>query len=391
MWFFINRERQKMPTGIERVLVTGGAGFIGSHIANLLLREGYDVVVLDNLDPQVHGTSRSFEKYLDPRIQFVNADIRDRKALVEVISEVDAIFHQASAVGVGQSMYEISRYVDANTRGTAVLLDILVNEDHNVKKNIVASSMSIYGEGAYECNECEVVYPELRTKEQLERKEWEPKCPRCQNPVKPIPTPETKPLWPTSIYAQTKRHQEEMCLLVGKTYGIPTIALRYFNTYGPNQALSNPYTGVVAIFSSRLMNNRAPIIFEDGLQRRDFVSVHDVARANLLALQKSSADYEQLNIGSGKFKTISQIANTLIQLFDLQIECHYTNQFRAGDIRHCYADISKARILLQYNPTIELKEGLSTLRDWVVKQEKRNIKDTFETTTEELKIRGLLK
>ena len=382
------KEEERMDDNMEKVLVTGGLGFIGSHTVDLLIEESFDVVIIDNLDPQVHGKARNPPKYLNPSARFVMGDIRDRSTMAKHVYDSDAVLHLAAAVGVGQSMYEVSKYVDVNTKGTAVLLDVLVNEEHDVKKVVVASSMSIYGEGAFECVICGPVYPTVRSPKQLERKEWDWKCPNCKVPITPLPTPETKPLHPASIYAQTKRHQEEMCLLIGKTYGIPTVALRYFNTYGPRQSPLNPYTGVVAIFSSRLLNNKPPIVYEDGLQIRDFVHVQDVARANILALTRTSADYEPINIASGKYMTIHKLAETLPRIYEKYISPLYYNQYRAGDVRHCYANISKARKLLGYEPQVEIEEGMATLRDWMAKLE--TIEDHFDKAAEELKKKRLI-
>lgn len=379
-----------MKKGIERILVTGGAGFIGSHTVDLLVDSSYDVIILDNLNAQVHGEKRIRPDYLNSNTKFVEGDVRDRKLMTDLLVDVDAVFHLAAVVGVGQSMYQILRYVDTNTNGTALLLDILANEEHNVKKLIVASSMSIYGEGEYKCSKCGIIYPKLRDKNQLKTKEWECKCPNCGVSVQPVPTKETKPLYPTSIYAQTKRHQEELCLLIGKTYGIPTVVLRYFNVYGPRQSLLNPYTGVMAIFTTRVKNRKPPIVFEDGHQRRDFVFVEDIARATLLALNRSGADYEYVNIGSGTYITIGELANAICALYGTNISPIYENRFRVGDTRHCYADISKANKLLGYVPKVDIKEGLIKLKEWVATQTEQQMEDKFDSATEELEQKGLL-
>ena len=374
---------------IEKVLVIGGAGFIGSHTTDILMNHGYHVTILDNLEPQVHGQERKLPEYINKNAVLIYGNVLDSALLKKTIREVDAIIHLAAMVGVGQSMYQIERYVDVNTRGTANLLDVLVNVENNVKKLVVASSMSIYGEGKYYCEKCSTnIYPGLRSEAQLEKKQWHHSCPKCGYPLTPLPTDEEKPLIPTSIYAMTKRHQEEMCLLTGQTYGIPTIALRYFNVYGSRQALSNPYTGCAAIFTSRILNKKPPYIFEDGNQTRDFIHVKDVAQANLKALEHSNANFKAINIGTGKPISIKSLAETLVKLYDkANLQPYVSNQYRKGDIRDCYADIRKARELLNYEPTIGLEEGLNELAGWG-KIEQKTV-DYFEKALNELKERKL--
>jgi dTDP-L-rhamnose 4-epimerase len=369
-------------------LVTGGAGFIGSHIVDGLIERGYEVRVFDNLDPQVHGTERERPTYLNPEAEFVLGDVRDREALARAVDGVEVIFHQAAAVGVGQSMYEIRHYVDHNTLGTANLLEILVSERLEIEKLIVASSMSIYGEGKYQCPECGVVFPRVREDAQLQERRWEMRCPDCLAELQPLATDEEKPLAPTSIYAIGKRDQEEMCLCVGRAYGIPTTALRYFNTYGPRQALSNPYTGTVAIFSSRILNGNPPLIFEDGLQSRDFVHVEDIVQANLLALESSQANYEVFNVGTGERTTILDLAHLLVDRLDRSdLEPQIVQRFRAGDIRHCYADISNIQRKLGYVPRVSLEEGVTDLIRWVCEQS--DVSDQVSLAVEQLDRHGL--
>lgn len=373
---------------IEKILVTGGAGFIGSHTVDLLIKSKYQPIIIDNLEPQVHGKTKP--DYLNNDATFIQKDIQDPKTLREIIPQVDAVIHLAALVGVGQSMYQIERYININTKATATLLDTLVKEEHNVKKLIVASSMSVYGEGKYLCEKCKTeVFPELRIEKQLKNKQWDQKCPDCGSNLKPLPTDEKKPLMPTSIYAQSKRHQEEMCLLIGKTYGIPTVALRYFNVYGSRQSLSNPYTGACAIFTSRILNNKPPYIFEDGKQARDFIHVKDIAKANLNALESDKANYEAINIGTGKPITIFNLADTLIKLYNKShIKPHISNEYRKGDIRHCYADITKAKELLNFKPDIILQDGLSELSQWA-KTHGWGAVDLFEKALKELKEKQL--
>lgn len=369
--------------------MTGGAGFIGSHIVDALLREGHEVRVYDSLEPQVHGGLREEAKwpeYLAPECEKVLGDVRDREALRRALNGVDVVYHQASAVGVGQSMYEIERYVDLNTRGTAVLLDVLANDRHQVRRMVVASSMSIYGEGKYRCPTHGDVFPQLRSEEQLAAREWEMRCPACGTVVEPLPTDETKPLYPTSIYAITKKDQEEMCLVVGRAYGIPTVALRYFNVYGARQALSNPYTGVAAIFSGRLLNDKPPVIFEDGLQSRDFTHVSDIVQANMLAMKRDEMDYGVFNVGTGRQLSILDVADALIEELGSRQRPEIVRSFRAGDIRHCYADISRLRAM-GYRPRVRFEEGVSALVEWVRQQ---TAVDAFEQAREELVRRGLV-
>ncbi len=375
---------------IEKVLVTGGAGFIGSHTVDLLIKHGYQAIILDNLEPQVHGKQKTKPEYINKDATFIQHDIQDHNFLSKIISEVDAIVHLAALVGVGQSMYQIERYVNANTKATATLLDILAKQEHNIKRLIVASSMSVYGEGKYQCAKCQTeAYPKLRTERQLKKHEWNQTCPNCGSTLEPLPTDENKPLMPTSIYAQSKRHQEEMCLLTGKTYGIPTVALRYFNVYGSRQSLSNPYTGACAIFTSRILNNKPPYIFEDGNQTRDFIHVKDIAQANLIALEHNNANYQAINIATGTPITITQLAETLTKLYNKpNLKPYISNEYRKGDIRHCYADTKKIRKLLEFKPTIGLHEGLTELAEWAKTHDWGAI-DLFEKALEELKEKHL--
>ena len=358
------------------VLITGGCGFIGSHLADELLRSGSRVRVLDSLVEQVHEEAGR-PAYLDPSVELVLGDVRDAEAVREAVSGVDAVVHLAARVGVGQSMYELGEYADANTHGTAVLLEALL--DRPVGRLVVASSMSVYGEGLYRAPDGTPVVDARRSRAQLEAGEWEPGA-----DLEPVPTPESKPPSLTSVYALTKYDQERLCLLFGEAYGVPTIALRFFNVYGPRQALSNPYTGVLAIFASRLLNGRAPLVYEDSLQRRDFVSVYDVARACRLALESEAAGVA--NVGSGRSVTVLEIARLLAEALDSDVAPVVTGKFRTGDIRHCFADVTAARELLGYAPQVELEEGIAELVDWLAGQE---ADDRVEAAHGELEARGL--
>ncbi|GAC1437444.1 MAG: SDR family NAD(P)-dependent oxidoreductase [Chloroflexota bacterium] len=370
----------------RRVLVTGGAGFIGSHIVDALLAQGDDVRILDNLTPQVHGEGEGWPAYLNREAECVHGDIRDRETLRRALQGVTAISHQASAVGVGQSMYEIARYTDVNVGGTALLLDLLANERHSVERLVVASSMSIYGEGAYRCPEHGVQDVALRPAAQLAARDWELHCSTCSAVLQAVPTREDKPLRPTSVYAVNKRDQEEMCLCVGRAYNIATVALRYFNTYGPRQALSNPYTGAVAIFSSRLLNKRGPIVYEDGRQSRDFTHVRDIVQANVKALRPDGPRDVALNIGTGRPTDLLQLVAALNGALGTDMQARIEAKFRHGDIRHCYADIAAAREALGYEPSVALQDGLVELVGWLRQETPR---DMVEAAQQELAARGL--
>jgi len=369
----------------EHVLVTGGAGFVGSHLVDALVAQGYRVRVLDSLEPQVHPATGP--AYLNPGAELIHGSVADAQVVARALEGIDVVLHQAALVGVGQSMYEIARYCQVNTGGAAVLLEEVVKHRDRIRKVVVASSMSVYGEGAYRTSRGEPRYPRLRGRDLLERAQWEMRDPASDGTLTPIPTPETKPLHPTSVYAVTKRDHEELFLTVGYAYRIPTVALRYFNIYGDRQALSNPYTGVAAIFCSRVLNGQAPVIFEDGLQSRDFVHVSDVVRANLLALETDRADYEALNVGTGRPTTIRQVADTILPaLGRTDLEPQVLGTFREGDIRHCYADTSLARERLGYKPEVGFVDGMSQLVKWVQSQQ---ADDRFEQAHRELVARGL--
>jgi dTDP-L-rhamnose 4-epimerase len=367
------------------ILVTGGAGFIGSHLVDGLLKRGHRVRVVDLFVDQVHGSS-SHE--LPPDVEILRGDVRDRALLESALDGVEVVFHEAAEVGVGQSMYEIERYVGANTFGTASLLEAVVARRGQLKKLVVASSMSIYGEGAYKCRSCGPVAPGLRPLKQLESARWEMLCPTCNEMLKPAPTSETKPLDPASVYAVTKQDQEQLCIVVGRAYGIPTVALRYFNVYGPRQALSNPYTGVAAIFSSRLLNGQPPLVFEDGLQSRDFTHVDDIVQANLCAMESEAANFQVINVGTGVATSIKRVAELLAAGLGVSIEPRVVNRFREGDIRHCFADISRAKALIGYEPTISLESGIPQLLEWASKQK---AVDGADRATEELNTFGLVR
>jgi dTDP-L-rhamnose 4-epimerase len=367
----------------KHILITGGAGFIGSHLADELLEQGHRVRALDVLSPQVHPDGARPD-YLNAEVELQIGDVRDPAAVTRAMRGIDAVYHFAAMVGVGQSMYQVADYTGVNGLGTAVLLQALTEQP--VERLVVASSMSIYGEGLYCAPDGTVSVPIERSLEQLRTGDWQVRNAGGEI-LTPAPTPESKPPSLRSIYALSKFDQERMCLLIGEAYGIPTVALRFFNVYGTRQALSNPYTGVLAIFASRYLNRRPPVIFEDGLQRRDFVSVYDVARACRLALTADTATYGAFNVGSGEHLTIREVAARMAAALGLEaIDPEITAQYRVGDIRHCFADITVARERLGYQPEVTLDEGLVELADWLGGQQ---ADDRVGTARQELAARGL--
>jgi dTDP-L-rhamnose 4-epimerase len=364
------------------VLITGGAGFIGSHLADQLLAAGDRVVALDDLSPQVHGGDGRPD-YLAPDVELVTGDVRDPDAVRRALRGIDTVVHLAARVGVGQSMYEIAEYTSVNELGTAVLLEALL--DNHVERLVVASSMSVYGEGAYVTAEDRPCPVAERTREQLERGDWEPRGPAGEH-LEPVPTPESKQPSLASIYALGKYEQEQACLIFGRAYDLPVVAMRLFNTYGPRQALSNPYTGVLAIFAARLLNAKPPLVYEDGRQRRDFVSVHDVARAFLLALERDTARGQVVNVGSGRSVSVLETCEALSAALGTSIEPEITGKLRAGDIRHCFADVGRAREVLGFEPQVTLEDGIQELAAWLAG---RVAEDRVEAAAQELAARGL--
>lgn len=368
---------------MTKVLITGGAGFIGSHLADELLRTGYEVHALDSLIPQVHGAGQARPGYLDKDIELQIGDIRDSGAVERALDGVDGVFHLASAVGVGQSMYEVAHYTSVNDLGTAVLLEALIKRP--VQRLVLASSMSIYGEGLYVDSIGNLAHTVARDRSDLERGAWEPHDANGL-PLNPTPTPETKSPSLASVYALNKYAQERMCIMIGQAYAIPTVALRLFNVFGIRQSLSNPYTGVLAIFASRFLNNKPPLVFEDGNQRRDFVSVYDVARAFRLAYECREANGQVFNIGGGIAYTITEVAETVRDAVGSRVSPLITGKYRVGDIRHCYADISLAEKVLGYRPAESLREGMLEFVAWLNDQ---TADDLVERAAAELSSRGL--
>lgn len=369
---------------VNRVLITGGAGFIGSHLADELLSQDYLVRVLDNLSPQIHGPAQQRPEYLAEDVELIQSDVRDPQAVRRALQNVDAVFHFAAMVGVGQSMYQVADYTAVNQMGTAVLLEALI--ERPVSRLVVASSMSIYGEGRYVDSQGRVYDDAERDIQRVARGDWGVYS-LDEQLLEPVPTPEEKAPRLASVYALSKYDQERMCLIVGQAYKVPTVALRFFNVYGPRQALSNPYTGVLAIFASRLLNGRAPVIFEDGEQRRDFVSVYDVARACRLALEAPAAAGEVFNVGSGHHCTIRELAERLMAVTGTEyVGLKINGEHRLGDIRHCFADTSRIQRALGYEAGVSLEEGIAGLASWL---EGKVAEDRVDQAHAELAARGL--
>lgn len=368
----------------KKVLITGGAGFIGSHLVDELLLHGYIVRVLDNLSEQIHGKHKQPPDYLNKEAELIIGDIRNPKDVSRSLKNIDMVVHLAASVGVGQSMYMVQEYMDVNTIGTSVLLEQLIKNP--VEKLVVASSMSIYGEGYYRNSRGKVLEGFPRSLDQLKAGQWE-LFDDDNKVMAPLATDENKNPALASVYALSKYDQEQLCLMLGRAYNIPTVALRFFNVYGTRQSLSNPYTGVLAIFASRLLNKKAPLIFEDGNQKRDFVSVYDVTKACRLALETPEALDNVFNIGSGNAYTIQEIASELSYVMGkYNIIPEITNKYRAGDIRHCFSDITKATKILGYQPEVNLKDGLFEYTEWLNSQ---IAQDMVDKAHQELATRGL--
>lgn len=377
---------------MNNVLVTGGAGFIGSHLAKKLIHLGFNVTVLDNLSSQIHGdnpekNSSTFKSALNAGVRFIKGTITDKTTLLEALAGQDAVIHLAAETGTGQSMYEIQKYVDINIGGTASLLDILTNTRHTIKKILVASSRAIYGEGKYNCIYHGNVYPSARIDAAMKRREYECVCPLCGGPLQLEPTDEESKIHPTSVYGITKRTQEGMVLMVGKSLGIPAVALRYQNVYGPGQSLSNPYTGILSIFSTQIKNNSSINIFEDGKESRDFVYIDDVVRATISGLTNEQANFEVFNVGSGDPISVLTVAKLLKKNYSSDIQINVSGNYRLGDIRHNYADLSKIKRKLGYTPIFSFEHGLRAFCQWVENQEIHE--DRYLVSINEMKLKGL--
>jgi dTDP-L-rhamnose 4-epimerase len=370
---------------VSVVLVTGGAGFIGSHLVDALLDGGDRVRVLDNLDPLAHPNGRP--SHLNAASELIVGDLRDRATVERALAGVDRVFHLGGVVGNGESMIKARRAVDHNAGGTATLLEAVIERRDRIHRLVAASSMVVYGEGSYRCGEHGLVHPSLRPPERLRRRQWEPRCPECAQPLDPVPTGEDAPLRPTSVYGITKRDQEELVLVLGRAYGLNTVALRYLNVYGPRQALANPYTGVAAIFAARVLNGRPPLVFEDGGQIRDLVHVSDVVAATSAAMEAPAAAGCSFNVATGRRVRILDLARLVAGALGSDLEPKVTGEFRAGDIRHCFADVSRARERLGFEATVTLERGLPELAAWVAAQ---SVPERGDQAVADLRARGLV-
>lgn len=382
----------EMISTMKKVLITGGAGFIGSNLSLKLLEKGYSVTVLDNLSPQIHGKdaekSELYKKIKD-KVSFIQGTVLSYDDWKQALADVDIVVHLAAETGTGQSMYEIEKYTDVNIKGTSIFLDILANEKHSVKKIIIASSRAIYGEGKYECKTHGIVYPNERVDEDMAKSDFNAKCPICSEDVKSLATDETSKIHPSSIYGITKQVQEQMFMIIGKTLNIPAVAFRYQNVYGAGQSLSNPYTGILSIFSTRIKNGNDINIFEDGKEARDFVYIDDVVDATILGIEKDEANYEVFNVGLGKEIDVLTVANTLVKAYASDSKIIVSGNYRLGDIRNNYADLTKIKEKLGFKPKVSFEAGINIFTKWVMKQEV--VEDKYEKSIEEMKQKGFYK
>lgn len=373
----------------KKVLITGGAGFIGSNLAFQLVNKGYKVRVMDNLSEQIHGTHSELLESIIDKVEFIRGDVRNRDDWKKALEGQEILVHLAAETGTGQSMYEVQKYVDVNINGTAIFLDELVNGNYSIQKVIVASSRAIYGEGKYNCKTHGNIYPNERQEADLAKGEFEPKCPHCGKDMDLMATDETSKIHPSSVYGITKQNQEQMVLNVCQSIGIPAVAFRYQNVYGPGQSLKNPYTGILSIFSTQIKNGNDINIFEDGRESRDFVYIDDVVKATIMGIEKSEANFEVFNVGNGKGTTVMEVAETLKRRYNSNVNIKTSGNFRLGDIRHNYADLSKIQSKLGFTPDYDFEEGVKRFTQWVNEQEIQA--DNYARSIEEMKAKGLFK
>jgi len=377
----------------KKVLITGGAGFIGSSLSLELIKRDYKVTVMDNLSEQIHGndpSKSSLYNKIKGKVNFVKGDVRSKEDWIKALQGQEIVIHLAAETGTGQSMYKIEWYTDVNIKGTSILLDILTNEKSiNVKKLIVASSRSIYGEGKYKCGSHGIVYPGERSENDMLKGDFMVKCPICRRDCVALPTDEDSKIHPSSVYGLSKQVQEEMCMIVGKSISVPVVVFRYQNVFGPGQSLSNPYTGILSIFSTRIFNGNSINVFEDGEESRDFVYIDDVVEASILGMEKEEANFRIYNVGSGKKISVNDVVSKLLEQYNIEAKIDISGNFRLGDIRHNYADLTKIEEELGYKPKVSFEEGIKNFCKWVNSQEIK--KDEYSKSFQEMKDKGLLK
>jgi dTDP-L-rhamnose 4-epimerase len=379
---------------MQTILITGGAGFIGSNLTLKLVSKGYTVRVLDNLSKQIHGENPETSvlyRSIQGKVDFIRGDVRDEHIWERVLDSIDVVVHLAAETGTGQSMYEIQRYTDVNINGTACLLNCLTNQKHTVKKVAVASSRAIYGEGKYFCKTHGVVYPSARKSNDMDAGDFEVKCPLCGTTVFVLPTDEVSAIHPTSVYGITKQMQEELVLTCCKSLGIPALSFRYQNVYGPGQSLKNPYTGILSIFSTCLLNDQPINIFEDGLESRDFVYIDDVVNATIAGIGRDINEYICVNVGAGVPTSVLTVAKTLKTLYNSQSAVSVFGNYRLGDIRHNIADITVLKEQLEYQPAIPFIDGIEKFVEWVKGQDIDRSANLYEKSLHEMKSKGLYK
>jgi dTDP-L-rhamnose 4-epimerase len=375
---------------MKRILITGGAGFIGSNLSLQLLGRGHKVIVLDNLSPQIHGSKEDSQLYnsIKDKVEFIEADVRDRAAMANAVKNADVVVHLAAETGTGQSMYAIEKYIDVNCTGTGVLLDVLINEPHQVKKVVLSSSRAVYGEGKYADSEGNIVYPSSRPVTQMQEKKFD-LLDKKNTPLKLLATDEKSEIKPLSLYAITKYNQEQYISLTCASIGMPYVIFRYQNVYGPGQSLKNPYTGILSIFSTQIKNGNNINVFEDGLESRDFVFIDDVVSATIAGIEKEEANNQIFNVGSGVATPVIKVAETLRSLYNASIAINITGNYRIGDIRHNYADLTQISTVLGFKPKTTFEDGVKKFSEWVNQQQTET--DTYEKSMAELAAKGLLK
>lgn len=384
--------QDKIKIEMKNILITGGAGFIGSNLALKLIYRGYNITVLDNLSPQIHGgnpeSESSLYKSIQGKVTFIKGSVTERSDWEKALAGQDCVVHYAAETGTGQSMYEIQKYVDVNINGTAIMLDILANNTHQVKKIVIASSRSIYGEGKYKSKELGFIYPEHRTAEFMDNGDFEVKYPNSSS-LELVATDEDSKIHPSSVYGITKQNQEQMIMTVCPTIGIAPVAFRYQNVYGPGQSLKNPYTGILSIFSTLMMNGQGLNIFEDGKETRDFVYIDDVVEATILGIEKEEANNNVYNVGTGVPIDVLTVANTLIAKYGREVPVNISGNYRLGDIRHNFADLSKIKKELGFTPSFTFDQGIENFCRWVANQEVNESK--YDESIQEMKDKGLFK